>query len=175
MIEEVIKSTVREVPDFPKPGIMFKDITPLLSDANLCRQMIGEMIARFDAEHIDAIAGIESRGFLLGMGMAMELGVPFIPIRKQGKLPYRKIQQEYELEYGTATIEMHEDAIAPGTNVLIHDDLLATGGTAAATAELLSRIGVNTIGFAFVIDLTFLNGAEPLRKFSSNIVSLARY
>ena len=135
-LEASIKSTVRDVPNFPKEGIIFKDITPILENQELCSKIVDGFIEKISVKP-DAIAGIESRGFLFGMLLANKLNIPFILIRKSGKLPYKTISQEYALEYGTAKIEMHVDSFKPGDNVLIHDDLLATGGTADAAAELI--------------------------------------
>lgn len=175
MIEEKIKQAIRDIPDFPKPGIMFKDITPLLKEPRLCRDAIIALMEANNGVKIDAVAGIESRGFLLGLPLAIEMNVPFIPIRKKGKLPHSTVDLEYDLEYGSATIEMHQDAIEKDWNVLIHDDLLATGGTACASARLIQKCGGNVAGFSFIVDLTFLKGEEKLTPFSQNIVSLARY
>ena len=161
-IEKTIQSLLRDVPDFPKPGIIFKDITPLLADP-VARKHVVEVIGEhFRSKGIDAVAAVEARGFIFGTLIAQELGVPFIPIRKSGKLPYRKISEEYSLEYGTASIEMHEDAIAPGCKVLVHDDLLATGGTAAATGKMIRRLKGEVIGFSFIINLAFLTGETIL-------------
>ena len=135
-LEEKVKNVIRDVPDFPKPGILFKDISTIMLDAKLSKEVLMDIKEVYIAENIDAVAGIESRGFLFGYPLAMELGVPFILIRKQGKLPYKKISHAYDLEYGSAIIEMHEDAVKKGQRVLIHDDLLATGGSADAAAEL---------------------------------------
>jgi adenine phosphoribosyltransferase len=131
-IQERVKATVRDVPDFPKPGILFKDITPILEDPVLCREITIALSEAFRNTKIDAVVGVESRGFLFGMLIAQQLNVPFIPVRKAGKLPYNTIQHSYTLEYGTATVEMHVGALKPEWNVLVHDDLLATGGTAMA-------------------------------------------
>jgi adenine phosphoribosyltransferase len=174
-VESKIKSAIRDVPDFPKPGIIFKDITPILSNPILCEEIEEEFLIAFDEMNIDAIAGIESRGFLFGMSLAKQLSVPFIPVRKKGKLPYKTVAYEYELEYGAAVIEMHSDVISKGMNVLIHDDLLATGGTAAATAELVKMQSANVAGFAFIVELDFLDGRKMLEKYKSRIVSLAHY
>ena len=135
-LEENLKSVIRDVPDFPKPGILFKDISTIMLDAELSKEVLAHLKDLYQSESIDAVAGIESRGFLFGYPLAMELGVPFILIRKKGKLPYKKRSHSYELEYGSAVIEMHEDAVKTGQKVLIHDDLLATGGSASAAAEL---------------------------------------
>lgn len=159
-----IKSLIRDVPDFPKPGIIFKDITPLLEQPQLSRDIVKEIAKQFVGQKIDAIAAIEARGFLFGMLIAEELQIPFIPVRKEGKLPYRKIAQSYALEYGTASMEMHEDAIEPGWCVLIHDDLLATGGTAGAAGKLVEKLKGVVVGFSFLINLSFLSGEKKLMK-----------
>lgn len=174
-LTENIKKVIRDVPDFPKPGILFKDITPLLYDQKLCTAMVDEFIVSLAEKKIDAIVGIESRGFLLGMLLANKLNVPFVLARKAGKLPYKTLSQEYSLEYGTAKIEMHIDCIKAGWNVLIHDDLLATGGTAEATALLIKQFGASVAGYNFIVGLDFLNGAEKLNKHSNNIKCLVHY
>lgn len=174
-LEEKLKNVIRDVPDFPKPGILFKDISTIMLDAELSKEVLTHIKEVYIAENIDAVAGIESRGFLFGYPLAMELGVPFILIRKQGKLPYKKISHAYDLEYGSAIIEMHEDAVKPGQKVLIHDDLLATGGSADAAAELVKKCGGEVFGFHFLVTLDFLNGIEKIEKHSSNIVNLVRY
>ncbi|MBK5285615.1 MAG: adenine phosphoribosyltransferase [Bacteroidia bacterium] len=173
--KEKIKSAIRDVRDFPKPGILFKDITPILSDPALCREIEKEFVKAVSDFPIDAVAGIESRGFLFGMGIAQRLNVPFIPIRKKGKLPYKTVSHEYELEYGSAVIEMHTDAISEGMNILIHDDLLATGGTAAATAELVKMQKANVSCFAFLVELSFLFGRKSLERYDTKIISLVNY
>lgn len=170
-----IRDAIRNVPDFPKPGILFKDITPLLLDPSLGKKIIAEFITQLKETKVDAIIGIESRGFLFGYMLAVEMNVPFIPIRKSGKLPWKTIGCDYALEYGTARIEMHEDALMPGMNVLIHDDLLATGGTAAAAATLVEMSGAKVAGFAFVVGLNFLEGDKKLLPFSEKIISLVEY
>ena len=175
MIAEKIKQAVRDIEGFPKPGIIFKDITPILQDPKLCENIITEFEARLAGIRVDAIAGIESRGFLFGLMLAMRLGVPFIPIRKAGKLPYLTNTKTYELEYGTATVEMHTDAFKPGQHILIHDDLLATGGTCRAAADLVNGMGGIIAGFAFIIGLGFLNGRLKLNPVSNNIVILTDY
>ena len=175
MISSRLKGVIRDVPDFPKPGIIFKDITPILLDPQLMRDVVDEMSIDFTELNLDAIVGIESRGFWFGIMLANKLNIPFIPIRKKGKLPYKTVSYSYELEYGSAEIEMHEDEIRGDWNVLIHDDLLATGGTACAAAELIKMQNGNVAGFSFVVDLTFLNGSEPLKKYSENIFNLVRY
>ena len=141
MIEQQIKSVIRDIPDFPKPGIVFKDITPILKDPGLCIKIVDAFAHQLKNVRIDAVAGIESRGFLFGLTLATKLGVPFVPVRKAGKLPFTIKQKVYDLEYGSATIELHTDAFEPGQYVLIHDDLLATGGTALAASELIQEMG----------------------------------
>ncbi len=175
MIADQIKAAIRDIPDFPKPGIIFKDITPILKDPALCQNIVDAFAEKLSGTKIDVIAGVESRGFLFGLMLAVKLGVPFVPVRKAGKLPYAIKQKVYELEYGTATIEMHTDAIEPGQHVLIHDDLLATGGTVTAASELITDLGGIISGFSFVIGLGFLNGKEKIEGLSDNIVVLAEY
>ncbi len=153
---------IRDVPDFPQPGIMFKDITPVLANPKAMRQVIDLFIEFAIPKKPDIIVGIESRGFVFGMPLALEMNLPFVPVRKLGKLPYRCIHEEYALEYGTNTVEMHSDAIAPGNRVIIVDDLLATGGTAAAAKRLVNRLGGTVEGFAFLIELSFLHGRIAL-------------
>jgi adenine phosphoribosyltransferase len=172
---DAIRDAIRNVPDFPKPGILFKDITPLLLDPKLGRKIIAEFVSRLKGTKVDAIIGIESRGFLFGYMLAVEMNVPFIPIRKSGKLPWKTVGCDYALEYGTARIEMHEDALSPGMNVLIHDDLLATGGTAAAAASLVEMQKATVSGFTFVVELGFLDGGKKLTPHSENIISLVTY
>ena len=174
-LEENLKSVIRDVPDFPKPGILFKDISTIMLDPKLSKEVLTHLKDLYQAESIDAVAGIESRGFLFGYPLAMELGVPFILIRKKGKLPYKKRSHSYELEYGSAVIEMHEDAVKKGQKVLIHDDLLATGGSASAAAELIKKCGGCVFGFNFLVALDFLKGDEKLKNHSSNIINLVRY
>jgi len=175
MIADQIKAAIRDIPDFPKPGIIFKDITPILKDPALCQNIVDAFAEKLSGTKIDVIAGVESRGFLFGLMLAVKLGVPFVPVRKAGKLPYAIKQKVYELEYGTATIEMHTDAIEPGQHVLIHDDLLATGGTVTAASELITDLGGIISGFSFVIGFGFLNGKEKIEGLSDNIVVLAEY
>ena len=175
MLQTRVKQAIRDVPDFPKPGILFKDITPILLDAKLSAEIAQELAAQVANWKIDAIVGVESRGFLFGMMMAQALNLPFIPVRKAGKLPYKTVSHQYQLEYGTATIEMHTDVIQPGWNILIHDDLLATGGTACAAAELIQKQNGTVAGFAFLVTLDFLNGKNALDKYSNNFVSLISY
>ena len=175
MLEERLKSVIRDIPDFPKPGIVFKDITPILKDQQLCIEIVDAFIEQLQGVEIDAIAGVESRGFLFGMLLANRLNIPFIPIRKQGKLPFKTISESYKLEYGQATIEVHEDALLPGSKVLIHDDLLATGGTVVAASKLLEKLQADIIGYAFIISLDFLKSEGRLNRFSDRVISLARF
>jgi len=163
-LSEKIKRSIRDVKDYPKPGIIFKDITPVLADTVLRKEIVESLIQHFGSEKIDAIASTEASGFIFGSILAYELGCPFILVRKAGKLPYQTRSQEYDLEYGTAKIEMHIDSVKPGWRVLVHDDLLATGGTAGATAELIQRSNGVIAGFSFIINLSFLPGAESLEK-----------
>ncbi|WP_010135851.1 adenine phosphoribosyltransferase [Ochrovirga pacifica] len=173
-LEINIKNSIRDVPDFPKKGILFKDITPILLDSQLTNNIAQALADAHKHKKIDAVAGIESRGYLFGVLLAQKLEVPFILIRKAGKLPAKTLQQSYKLEYGSATIEVHEDAVKENSNVLIHDDLLATGGTAEAAAFLVQQ-KANVAGFSFVISLSFLNGVESLQKITPNITSLITY
>lgn len=175
MIEQQIKDAIRDIPDFPKPGIVFKDITPILKDPLLCGNIVDAFIEKLKGIRIDVIAGVESRGFLFGLTLATRMGVPFIPVRKAGKLPFTIRQKAYKLEYGTAIIEMHVDAFEPGQHILIHDDLLATGGTVTAASELITEMGGIVAGFAFVVGLGFLNGKERIGPLSDNIIVLADY
>lgn len=175
MISSKLRSAVRDIADFPKPGIVFKDITPILQDPVLCQQVIEEFADRLSGIKIDVVAGIESRGFLFGLVLANYLGVPFIPVRKKGKLPAETVAEPCELEYGSAILELHKDALRPGDQVLIHDDLLATGGTVSAATRLVTKLGGEVAGYAFVISLDFLNGKENLKKVTPNVISLLSY
>jgi len=174
-VNERIKSAIRDVPDFPKKGILFRDITPLLADPALCRDMVTEMKQQSDGLALDAVIGIESRGFLFGMMLAERLMIPFIPVRKVGKLPFKTVAHEYAMEYGSAIMEMHVDAVKPGMRILIHDDLLATGGTAAAAAELVNLQGGHVTSFSFIIALDSLGGRQRLLTYSQNIQTLVTY
>lgn len=175
MLATKIKATLRDVVDFPKPGIIFKDITPVLKDSILCKEITNALKEQLNDIKVDVIAGIESRGFLFGLALAQALNVPFVPIRKAGKLPYKTIQQSYDLEYGSATLEVHEDAFEPGQKVLIHDDLLATGGTVVAASKLVQQLQAEVVAYSFIISLDFLNGKERLNEFSKNIFSLTDF
>jgi adenine phosphoribosyltransferase len=175
MIEAKIKQTLRDVIDFPKPGIVFKDITPVLKDPELCREITEALKEQLAGIQIDVVAGIESRGFLFGLALAQALNVPFVPIRKAGKLPYKTIQQSYDLEYGSATLEVHEDAFSAGQNILIHDDLLATGGTVVAASKLVEQMEAKVVAYSFLISLDFLNGRDRLTSFCPHTFSLASF
>ena len=164
VVENYIQALLRDVPDFPKPGIIFKDITPLLANPVARKRVVQEMALHFSTQEVEAVAAVEARGFIFGSLLAEALNVPFIPVRKSGKLPYHKIQEEYSLEYGTASIEMHVDAVEKGTRVLIHDDLLATGGTATAAGNMIERLGGIVMGYSFIINLAFLPGEKMLSE-----------
>ena len=155
---EELKKKIREIPDFPKEGILFYDVTTLLKDADGLRQAIDLMVARYAGSEIDKVVGIESRGFILAPAIATRLGAGFVPVRKPGKLPAKTLEVAYDLEYGQDRIEIHEDAIEAGERVLIVDDLMATGGTAAAAVELVRRLEANLVGAAFLVELEFLQG-----------------
>lgn len=173
-LEEAVKAVIRDVPDFPRPGILFKDITPLFYDQVLCNQIVDGILSGLN-EKPDAVVGIESRGFLFGFLLANRLNVPFVLVRKAGKLPYKTRGVDYALEYGNARIEMNEDALQPGWKVLVHDDLLATGGTAAAAAQLIQEAGAQVSGFSFVVGLGFLEGKNKLVKYTNHIKCLVQY
>ncbi|HWP58713.1 MAG TPA: adenine phosphoribosyltransferase [Candidatus Acidoferrales bacterium] len=168
-----IRKAIRDIPDFPKPGIVFKDITPLLANGRLFKRTIDIFAERYRPEKIDAVLGIESRGFIIGAPLAYALGVGFSIVRKPGKLPHETHSATYELEYGTDTLEVHRDAISPGARVLIVDDLIATGGTVSAAAALVTKLGGQVVEGAFVIELAFLNGREKFKP--HNIFSLVNY
>jgi len=160
-----LRALVRDVPDFPKPGIVFKDITPLLADEVAFSSVIDETVVHFGRGNIDKVVGIEARGFILAAPVAYHFGAGFVPVRKAGKLPWKVESEEYELEYGSATLELHGDAISPGERVLIVDDVLATGGTARATARLVERLGGKVIGIATLIELSFLDGRKAIEGY----------
>lgn len=174
-LKEQIKSTIRSIPNFPKEGINFKDITPLIMDPSLSKLMVKKMVEDIEPLKPNAIAGIESRGFLYGFLIAQEMNLPFVLIRKKGKLPYETVSYAYELEYDTAEIEMHTDAVGQNDKVIIHDDLLATGGSAKAAAELIHKQNAEVSGFSFIVDLSYLKGAEVLKCYSENIYKLVSY
>lgn len=157
-----LREKIRSISDFPKKGILFRDITPLLRDHSAFRQAIDSMAKEYVDKGIDLVVGIESRGFVLGAPLALELGVGFVPVRKLGKLPWETVRAEYALEYGTNCVEIHKDAIDPGQRVLIVDDLLATGGTARATTDLVHKLGGVVVGLAFLVELSDLGGRSKL-------------
>jgi adenine phosphoribosyltransferase len=168
-----LRACIRDVPDFPKPGIIFKDITTLLKDKVALKHVIDVLAAHYNGRKIDQIVAIESRGFIFGSALAYQLGTGFVPVRKPNKLPSIKERVEYSLEYGTDCIEIHADALEPGQNALIIDDLLATGGTAAAAAALVEKLGARVAGFGFIIELSFLEGRNRLPGY--DIHSLIQY
>ena len=168
-----LTSLIRDVPDFPKKGILFKDITPLLGHPAGFRQAIDQLAERFRGEKIEVVAGIESRGFILGAALALALGVGFVPIRKPGKLPYQTRRHEYQLEYGRDAVEIHVDAFPKGQRVLLVDDVIATGGTAKAAADLIREVGGTLVAIAFLVELGFLKGLEKLP--GENVFALIRY
>ncbi len=161
---------IRDVPDFPKEGIIFKDITPVLKDADNFAALIDRMAMKWQDMNIDYVVGAESRGFIFGAPLALKLKAGFIPVRKPGKLPYRRMSESYELEYGSDTLEIHEDAIEKGSRVLITDDLLATGGTCAAVVRLVEKLGGEVKGIAFLIELDFLRGRDKMKGYEIDSV-----
>jgi adenine phosphoribosyltransferase len=168
-----LKQLIREVPDFPKPGILFYDITTLIKDAGGLKAVIDTLRERYRGTRVDVVLGVEARGFIFAPALAYALGAGFIPVRKPKKLPAKTVREEYQLEYGTDSLEIHQDAIQPGQNVLIVDDLLATGGTAAAVARLVEKLGGKVAGFGFVVELDFLKGREKLAGY--DVYSLLQY
>jgi len=157
-----LKELIREIPDYPKPGILFYDLTTLLRNPKGFHSLVDALCDHYEGQHVDAVVGIEARGFILAPALAYRLGAGFVPVRKPKKLPAKAVSVTYDLEYGTDTLEIHEDAIKPGTRILISDDLLATGGTAAATVALVRKLGGNVVGASFAVELTFLNGRKKL-------------
>ncbi|QBI55111.1 adenine phosphoribosyltransferase [Streptomonospora litoralis] len=158
----LIKAGLRDVPDFPEEGVVFKDITPLLAEPASLRAVVDEIAGRYEKGAVDAVLGLEARGFILGAPVALELGAGFVPVRKAGKLPRETHRASYDLEYGSATVEMHADAVSPGSRVLIVDDVLATGGTARAAVELVDKAGGTVLGFSVLVELGFLQGRRKL-------------
>jgi adenine phosphoribosyltransferase len=171
--DERLRALIRDIPDFPRPGILFKDITPLLGDAQALAQAVQGLAAYARPLRVDCVIAAEARGFLLGPALALELGAGFVLARKPGKLPYETISAEYLLEYGVDELELHTDAIGPGTRVLVHDDLLATGGTAGALCDLVGQLGGEVAGCGFLVELAFLNGRERLTP--HEVHALLRY
>lgn len=170
---EQLKNKIRDIPDFPKEGIVFKDITPLLGDVEAFQTVVDTFAKRYADKSIDAVVGIDARGFIFGGALAYRIDAAFVPVRKSGKLPHKTHRVEYALEYGTDKIEMHIDALSPNHRVVIIDDLLATGGTAEATCELIEKTGATVVECAFVVELGFLNGREKLKD--REIFSLIQY
>lgn len=170
-----IKSRIRTVPHYPKPGILFRDITTLLKDPVGLQLTIGELVKRYKGQKIDRIAGIESRGFIIGAALAVQLGLGFVPVRKKGKLPGKTIGHDYALEYGTDRIEMHVDAVSPGEHILLIDDLIATGGTAEAGVKLIESMGGTIVECGFVIDLPDLGGRARLEKMGHSVFALCAF
>lgn len=168
-----LEDFIRIIPDFPKQGIVFKDITPLLSSSEASQQCLRELLDLVKDQHIDKVVGVESRGFFFGTLLAQALNVGFVPVRKPGKLPYTTIKQPYELEYGWDALEIHEDAIQKGEKVLVHDDVLATGGTAKAVCQLVEKLGGEIVQCNFIMQLDFLNGKQKLSKYK--VASVLNY
>ena len=175
VIENDLKAAVRTIPDYPKPGIMFRDITTLLGDARAFRRAVDELVQPWAGSKVEKVAGIEARGFILGGAVAHQLSAGFVPIRKKGKLPHKRVSMAYALEYGQDRVEIHVDAIKPGDNVLLVDDLIATGGTALAGIRLMERAGAKVIGCSFVIDLPELGGAKKLRALGVPVRTLIAF
>ena len=170
-----LKETIRTIPDYPKPGIMFRDITTLLGDARAFRRAIDELVQPWAGTKIDKVAGMEARGFILGGAVAHQLSAGFVPIRKKGKLPYTKVSIAYSLEYGLDEMEMHDDAVVPGERVILVDDLIATGGTAEGAVKLLKKIGVDVVAACFVIDLPDLGGAKKIKALGVPVRTLMSF
>ena len=172
---DYIRSHIRTVPDWPAPGVQFRDITPLLSNPRVFRVLIDEFVHRYFDVKPDAIAGLDARGFIIGSVLAYELNVGFLPIRKKGKLPFNTVEESYELEYGSATVEMHTDAVKPGDRVVLIDDLIATGGTMLAAKRLLDRLGAVVIEGAAIVDLPDLGGSRKLREAGLSLFTLVDF
>ena len=170
-----IRKTVRTIPDYPKPGIMFRDITTLLGNPRAFRRAVDELVQPYAGVRIDKVAGIEARGFILGGAVAHQLSTGFVPVRKKGKLPWETVSQEYALEYGVDAIEIHKDAVEPGDQVLLIDDLIATGGTAEGAIKLIERMGARIVGCSFIIDLPELGGADKLRAMGKTVHALCAF
>jgi adenine phosphoribosyltransferase len=172
-MENQLKAAVRDVPDFPVKGILFKDITPILQDGRLFRAAVDALAARHQGQRVDAVVGIDARGFIFAGAVAYKLGIGLVPVRKKGKLPWKTVVASYTLEYGSETSEMHVDALQPGARVIIVDDLLATGGTAMAAASLVQKLGGQVVEMDFLIELSFLKGRDRLKEFS--VFSAVKY
>ena len=169
------KTVIRSIPDYPKPGILFRDITTLLGDARAFRRAVDELVQPWAGNKIDKVAGIEARGFIIAGAVAHQLSVGFVPVRKKGKLPWKTMGEDYELEYGIDRVEIHEDAVRKGENVIVVDDLIATGGTAFAAIKLLERAGSKVVGCCFVIDLPDLGGADRIRALGKEVTTLVTF
>ncbi|MEI7804642.1 MAG: adenine phosphoribosyltransferase [Hyphomicrobiales bacterium] len=174
-LENDLKSAIRTIPDYPKPGIMFRDITTLLGDARAFRRAVDELVQPWAGMKIDKVAGIEARGFILGGAVAHQVSAGFIPIRKKGKLPHKRVSVAYSLEYGLDEMEMHEDAVVKGERVILVDDLIATGGTAEGAVKLLRQLGADVLAACFVVDLPELGGAEKIRKLGVPVRTLVSF
>lgn len=165
MNDRLLEKSIRNIPDFPKPGILFRDVTTLIQDKTAFKRSVDLLVKKFKGKGITKVAGVEARGFIFGAAVAHKIGAGFVPVRKKGKLPYKTISATYELEYGTDTLEIHQDAITPGEKVLIIDDLLATGGTVKAVVELIKQLEGNIVGIGFVIELVDLHGRDKLKEY----------
>ena len=172
---EYLRNAIRSVPDWPSPGVTFRDITPILQDPRSFRVLVDMFVYRYMRHRLDLVAGIDARGFILGSVLAYELNLGFVPVRKKGKLPYQTLAEEYTLEYGNATVEMHTDAVKPGQRVLLIDDLIATGGTMVAAAKLLQRLGANVVEAAAIIDLPELGGSTTLKETGLPIYTVCNF
>ena len=170
-----VRNTIRSVPDWPKPGVTFRDITPVLQDPRSFRVLMDIFVYRYMRHRLDLVAGIDARGFILGSVLAYELNLGFVPVRKKGKLPYRTVAEEYSLEYGNAAVEMHMDSVRPGQRVLLIDDLIATGGTMLAASKLLQRLGANVIEAAAIIDLPHLNGSKAMKDTGLSLYTVCSF
>lgn len=172
---DYVRNAIRSVPDWPKPGVTFRDITPVLQDPQSFRVLVDLFVYRYMRQRLDLVAGIDARGFILGAVLAYELNLGFVPVRKKGKLPFHTLAEEYTLEYGNATVEMHADSVKPGQRVLLIDDLIATGGTMLAAAKLLQRLGANVVEAAAIIDLPELGGSKALKETGLPIYSVCSF
>lgn len=172
---ELIRRTIRSIPDWPRPGVMFRDITPLLQDPRTFRVLIDLFVYRYMRQRLDLVAGVDARGFIIGSVLAYELNLGFVPVRKSGKLPYRTVAEDYSLEYGNSSVEIHTDAVRTGQRVLLVDDLIATGGTMLAAIKLLQRLGANVIEAAAIIDLPALGGSTKIAETGTPLYTVCRY
>ncbi len=172
---ELIRRTIRSVPDWPAPGVVFRDITPVLQDPRTFRALVDLFVYRYMRQRLDLVAGVDARGFILGSVLAYELNLGFVPVRKKGKLPYRTVAEEYSLEYGNATVEMHTDAVRIGQRVVLIDDLIATGGTMVAAIKLLQRLGANVVEAAAVIDLPYLGGSQHIAQTGTPLYTVCQF